>query len=107
MFQEPTMHALVLILTILPAVILLAIVVVLRGKTDGRWGVELADIAIALTPIFVWLVLTGQLAKLTFGGEGFSVELQKVLITNIANTFAHFSLPIESLSEQETESVTT
>jgi len=80
---------------------LLAAVVILRGKTHGRWGVKLADIAIALTPVLVWLVLTGQLTKLTFGGEGLlSIELQKALTTDITNTF-HFSLPIESLSEAE------
>ena len=94
------MYVLALVAVLLVSVILLAAVVILRSRTDGVWVVQLADVGIALAPIFVWLVLTGQLAKLTFGREGLSFAFQKVLTTDIKNTF-HFSLPVESLSAQE------
>ena len=94
------MYVLALFAVLLAAITLLAAVVIMRSTTEGRWVVQLADIGIALVPIFVWLVLTGQLAKLTFGSEGLSFAFQKVLTTDIKNTF-HFSLPVESLLAQE------
>jgi hypothetical protein len=94
------MHILALFVVLVAAAIMLATVVIMRSTTEGRWVVQLADIGIALVPIFVWLVLTGQLAKSTFASEGLSFAFQKVLTTDIKNTF-HFSLPAESLLAQE------
>jgi hypothetical protein len=94
------MYVLTLFAMLVAAVILLATVVIMRSTTEGRWVVQLADIGIALVPIFVRLVLTGQLAKLTFGSEGISFAFQKVLTTDIKDIF-HFSLPTESLLAQE------
>ena len=57
------MYVLALVAVIVVSIILLATAVTMRSTTEGRWVVQLADIGIALVPIFVWLVLTGQLAK--------------------------------------------
>jgi hypothetical protein len=64
------MSTLTLLIVIFVAVIIL--IVMLRSVTGGRWDIRNTDIMIALIPIAFWLILSGKVKVLEFGG--FKIE---------------------------------
>ena len=53
---------------------MLALVVGLRSDSGGKIEIRLADAASATIRIVLRLVMSGQMAKLSFGAEGVSLE---------------------------------
>lgn len=56
------------------ALAVLVLAVALRSVSGGRVEIRLADAATATIPIVLWLVMSGQIAKLSVGAEGITVE---------------------------------
>lgn len=48
--------------------------VVLRGRSGGKYDVKLSDAAIAAILIALWLLVSGKISKLAVGSEGVTVE---------------------------------
>src|SRR4030088_1338321 len=46
---------------------LVALLVMLRAKTQNKIDIKSADIAMALVPVALWLFLTGKIQELGFG----------------------------------------
>src|SRR5258706_11385736 len=86
-------------LALLIAAIFLACSVVLRGTTHGSWELKLTDAALALLPIFIWLVFSGQLKELKTGSEGFSAAFQDAASASIDQAVE--KLPVEALVADE------
>ena len=62
------------------AVALILGLVILRGKSDGKFDVKLTDAAIAGIFVVLWLLLSGQISKLVVGSEGVTVETTRQAI---------------------------
>jgi CBS domain-containing protein len=66
--------------------IVLAGLVLLRGLTGGRVEVKLADAAIAIIPVVLVLLATGQIQKLAIGTEGITIETTREAILKASAT---------------------
>jgi hypothetical protein len=64
----------------------LAGLVLLRGLTGGRVEVKLADAAIAIIPVVLVLLATGQIQKLAIGTEGITIETARDAILGASAT---------------------
>jgi len=73
-------------------------IVALRATTD-KWQVQLSDIAIALAPILVWLVLSGKISELKFGSDGFFATFQGLVAKPIIASVT--PLPVKELVADE------
>ncbi len=62
------------------AISVLALVVALRSISGGKVEVRLADAAIDVIPIVLWLFISGQIAKFSVGTGGIEVEATKEAI---------------------------
>ncbi len=94
--------------SMLPTVLLAASIlfvgcVVLRSTTGKAWEIQLSDAAIALLPIVVWLVATGQLKELQFGSSGFAAKFQEAIAASVASAVE--KLPTQPLMLADKEDV--
>ena len=76
---------------------------ILRALTHETWELKLSDAAIALLPILVWLVFTGQLKELKFGSEGFTAAFQDAAHNQASIRQTVEKLPVEGLAADEKE----
>jgi len=82
MFSEPTGVA---ITATFFALLLLVGLVALRTLSAGKIEVKLTDAAIAVIPMLVWLLASGQVSKLVVGTEGITVETTRMAILEAAD----------------------
>ncbi len=87
------MTTLTLLIVIFVAVIIL--VVMLRSVTGGRWDIHNTDIMIALIPIAFWLILSGKVKVLEFGG--FKIEAAFAEAAEAAITEQVEEIPIDGI----------
>jgi CBS domain-containing protein len=91
------------LLTAAFAIVVFAVVfaslVALRVNHKG-WDPRLSDAVIALIPIVVWLVVSGQLKELKFGTEGFTADFREAVAKKIGPSVKEL-LPIQSLRADE------
>jgi hypothetical protein len=82
MFSEPTGVA---ITATFFALLLLVGLVAIRTLSAGKIEVKLTDAAIAVIPMLVWLLASGQVSKLVVGTEGITVETTRMAILEAAD----------------------
>jgi hypothetical protein len=87
------MSTLALLIVIFVAVIVL--VVALRSATGGRWDIRNTDIMIALIPIAFWLILSGKVKVLEFGG--FKIEAAFVEAAEAAIAQQVTEIPVDEV----------
>jgi hypothetical protein len=78
------------VLSAIVAMVLLVALVALRGLSKGNLEVKLTDAIIAILPIVIWLVASGQITKLAVSPEGITVETAREAILKAS------SQPIEA-----------
>lgn len=81
------MHAFGVAIALLATVVVLVWAVTQRRKSDGG-GVELADVALALVPVVVWLILVGGLDEIKFGRDELSIKLRDTLDASVNTTLS-------------------
>jgi CBS domain-containing protein len=86
-------------LAIVVFAVVFACLVSLRAN-HKEWDPRLSDAVIALIPIMVWLVVSGQLKELKFGTEGFTADFREAVAKPIGPSVKEL-LPIQSLRADE------
>ncbi len=74
------------------------------------WGLGPSDAVVALIPIVVWLVVSGQLKQIKFGTEGFTAEFRDAVAAPIRSSVEKMSssgetLPMQTLQADEKSSL--
>ncbi len=67
------------------AIVMVVGLAVLRGRSDGRYNVISTDVLAVGMVVTLWLLLSGQITKLTFGSEGVTVETARNAILNASS----------------------
>jgi hypothetical protein len=94
---EQEKHAFGMALALLASAAVLIWVVAMRR--EGRGGVELADIVLALVPIIVWLILAGGLNEVALGRDELSIKFSNTLHAPISSTLS--PLPVYEIPAAE------
>lgn len=69
----------------LMAIAMIVGLAVLRGRSGGKYNVTPTDVLAAAMVVTLWLLLSGQITKLTLGSEGVMVETARNAILNASS----------------------